>query len=85
MKIDMIDLANRSPTIGDWHETIGIVTSISSDSVTVRSTRNTVLRIRKEDLSKWSHLLQPGKTVAILKMDDGSIRVRVLDQAQRRE
>ena len=85
MKIGRIDLANRTPTIGEWYEAIGVVMSISNSSVTLRSMREITLRIGEEEMSKWSHLLQPEKKVAILKMDDGSIRVRVLDQTQRGE
>jgi len=68
--------------IQTWSEVVGTVINRSSDSVTLLCKGRITLQINYEELSRWSNLLLLGTLVAILTLDDGSVRVRILDQKE---
>jgi len=61
-----------------WTEIVGTVDEVGDGFITLRIAYT--IRIPKGELAKWAHQLRKGSRVGILFMDDGRIRVRVLDE-----
>lgn len=62
-----------------WTELVGVVESVSNGEVTMTSTRKYRVKLSDELLAKYGHLLHPGRSVAILTLEDGSVRIRGSD------
>ena len=75
----MQEEADNEFAAGAWTEAVGTVKEIDESSVSLLCTRKITLRLGKENLAKWKHLLVKGSLIGILKLDDGSFRVRLVE------
>ena len=62
-----------------WTEVIGTVQSVVNGKITVVCRTKVTLNMDSIALAKWIHLLQPGRCVAILVLEDGTVAVRQFD------
>lgn len=62
-----------------WAEVIGRVEEVGRDYIAVRIAHT--IHIPEDELNRWIAKLRRGSRVGILLLDDGSIRVRVVDEA----
>jgi len=62
-----------------WTEIVGTVDEVGDGFITLRIAYT--IRIPKDELAKYAHQLRKGSRVGILFMDDGRMRVRVLDES----
>ncbi len=71
--------------VGAWTEVIGIVKDVADESMTLLCTSRITLPLRIEDFRRLKHSLRPGQSVAVLTLDDGTVRVRVLNEGSSKE
>jgi len=65
--------------LNPWTEVRGTVAHVCDDSLTISTTQRHTLLIGREELARWSPVLRKGSHVGVLLLDDGSIRVRLID------
>ena len=61
-----------------YTEVIGNLEEVGEDYITLSSLREYIIHTRQGEPARW--LLKRGSKVAILLLDDGAIRVRILDE-----
>jgi hypothetical protein len=59
-----------------WTEYVGRVVDVTHSSITLETVYRVLIPISPDALSKWKDIIQKDNDVAILALDDGSIRVR---------
>jgi hypothetical protein len=64
------------PFLSPWTEYAGKVLDANEGSVTIESIHQISIPISIETLSKFKQAVQKGNDIAILALDDGSIRIR---------
>jgi hypothetical protein len=74
---------NRS--LGLWNETVGRVTRVNRTSLTLLCVREIELEVENEILTKWHHILRKGALIGVLKLDDGTVRIRRIADKSRSE
>jgi len=57
-------------------ELLGLVQSLESSEVIVLSRTRYRVRLTDAAIAEYRHLLRPAKSVAILFLDDGTVRIR---------
>ena len=75
----MQEEADNQFSAGPWNEAVGRVDTVDDNSIGLLCTRKITLRLGKENLAKWRHLLTKGSLIGILELDDGSFRVRLVE------
>jgi hypothetical protein len=59
-----------------WTEYVGKVVHISDGNITLETVQRTTIPISSEVLDNWKTVIQKGRNIGILALDDGTIRVR---------
>jgi hypothetical protein len=59
-----------------WTEYVGRVVDVTDSGITLETVYRVLIPISPDALSKWKDIFQKDNDVAILVLDDGSIRVR---------
>lgn len=62
-----------------WNELLGVVDEATEDYVLLKCTRIFRVRVPSGGLKPSKHLLRKGAKVGVLRLDDGNIKVRKLD------
>jgi len=76
----MLRVSNKTPP---WTEVVGMVEFVSNNEITLVCRRKYHVKLSDAELARHGHLLQPGKCVVLLILDDGTVRVRRLDSEGR--
>jgi len=66
-----------------WSEFLGLVESVSNNDVVLVSKARFRLKLSDAAIAKYGHLLQVGKRVAVLVLDNGKVRVRELEHERK--
>jgi len=77
-KIEVIKIAP-----GPWSEYLGTVDVVDEDSIILLCTQRIKIHVPHHIIRRWRHLLRKGSRIAILKLDDGSLRLRRLPVGQK--
>jgi hypothetical protein len=62
--------------LNPWTEYVGKVLDVNEGSVTIESIQQISIPISAEILGKFKEAVQKGNDIAVLALDDGSIRIR---------
>ena len=68
----------RRKTITLWFELLGEVESITDNEVIIVSRKRHRVKLSDVTIVRYRHLLQPSKSIAVLVLDDGTVRIREL-------
>jgi hypothetical protein len=66
--------------VGAWTEVVGTLEDVANDSITVLCTSRITLSLKIKDFRRLKHSLHLGQSMAVLTLDDGTVRVRVLNE-----
>jgi len=75
---EVSDMKQPFKTADPMAEAIGIVEEVRSTEIVLCIRKRCVISVRGSELRKWINDLEVGSHVAILLLDDGSIRVKRL-------
>jgi hypothetical protein len=64
------------PSLTAWGECVGKIVDVADSNITLEVVKQISIPISADLLIKWKKLIQKGKHVGILALDDGSIRIR---------
>jgi hypothetical protein len=62
--------------LNPWTEYVGKVVDVTDTSITLEATIRVLIPISTDALNKWNDTIRKDNHVAVLALDDGSIRVR---------
>ena len=65
-----------------YGETIGVVERLRDGLLILRCTTKYTTPLTKKELHRWAPFLRNGSLVAVLKLDDGSVQIRILDKKE---
>ncbi len=71
---------NTDLPLNPFEEVVGIFNSATEHSITLFCTKKVTLEIGSENVERFRHILSKGASVAVLKMHDGSVRIRPIRQ-----
>jgi len=75
----------QAKTLAPWSEAIGTVETISDDGVTLVCERRFILKLNNSAVVRCRSLLRLGRSVAILFLDGGGVKVRELHAKGKRQ
>jgi len=73
---EVSDMKQPFNTVDPMAEAIGIVEEVRSTEIVLCIRKRCVISVKSEELREWVNDLKVGSRVAILVLDDGTIRVR---------
>jgi len=81
------DISGNDPQLGisvqritPWTEIIGLVEEIKGDYITLRCSRRVRVPIPLIKLDPLWELIEEGAEIAVLTLDDGRVRIRLIDK-----
>jgi len=66
-----------------WSEVLGVVESVSNDELILASEAKYRLKLSHAVIARHKHLLRVGRSLAILVLDNGTVRIREVKKSDK--